>query len=163
MSATRTRKAWTVTVRSRDDATDIVYAQTAGKARYSVYLALSDCGGNDTFFDIVVRRNCAADVVLPAPPSVAGTVRREALQKLLHACGCTRERPEKCGFREHFYCQDQDRFLNELVEAGLMRKSGRISAYGDRYFLATELGHETALALCPLYRGDDFAWPEVAA
>ncbi|KFL89051.1 hypothetical protein AmDm5_1850 [Acetobacter malorum] len=26
------------------------------------------------------------------------------------------------------------------------------------YFYATPLGQQTALALCPLYRGEDFAW-----
>ena len=164
MSATRIRKAWTVTIPSHDDATGIEYAPTAGKARYAVYLRISDFDDNATFSDILVRRNKAADITLPVPPAFVGGISRKALRELLHACGCTRERPEKTGYRSHFYGKALSESLNELVRAGLM--TGRGQPTGDNalvYFIATEQGQNVAQSLAPLYAYDDFAWPEVAA
>ncbi|MFP2873708.1 hypothetical protein ACLEIY_15940 [Acetobacter tropicalis] len=164
MSAPRTRKAWTVTIPSRDDATGIEYAPTAGKARYSVYLRISDCDDNASFSDIIVRRNKAADIMLPAPPAFVSGISRKALKELLHACGCTRERPEKTGYRSHFYGEALSGSLNELVRAGLMTKRAPTDVdNGLVYFVATEQGQNVAQSLAPLYPYDDFAWPEAAA
>lgn len=164
MSATRTRKAWTVKIPSRDDATGIEYAPTAGKARYAVYLRISDCNENASFSDIIVRRNKSSDITLPAAPEFVSDISRKALHKLLHACGCTRERPEKTGYRSHFYGEALSESLNELVRAGLMTKRGQPDVdNGLVYFVATEQGQHVAQSLAPLYAYDDFAWPEVAA
>ena len=164
MSAPRTRKAWTVTIPRRDDATGIEYAPTAGKARYAVYLQISDCNDKASFSDIIVRRNKAADITLPAAPAFVRGISRKALRELLHACGCTRERPEKTGYRSHFYGESTSESLNELVRAGLMTKRGPTDVdNGLVYFVATEQGQHIAQSLAPLYAYDDFAWPEVAA
>ncbi|MFT9016449.1 MAG: hypothetical protein ABF990_12025 [Acetobacter sp.] len=162
MSAIRTRKAWRCAVRGYDHEST-VYAHTAGKARYSTYLDVSDGNDDVSFADIQVRRDRGADIILPAPLSVAGTVSQDALRALLHACGATRERPEKCGYRSHFYCSVSNPHMIELVAAGLMEGPKKGWEKSEGYFIATKLGHETALSLCPLYQGDDFAWPEVAA
>ena len=140
-----------------------VYAKTAGKARYDVYLNVSDVNDGISFPDIQVRRDSGNDIALPAFPPEVGSVSRRALEKLLHACGATREEPEKCGNRDHFYCSASNSDMAELVSAGLMKREKTGWAEGECYFRATPLGQKTAQALCPLYRGDDFAWPEVAA
>lgn len=162
MSAPRTRKAWRVTVRGYDHEST-VYAPNAGKARYEVFLDVSDVNDGISFPDIRVSRDRHLDRVMPELPPEAAGVSRMALRKLLHACGATREQPEKCGYRDHFYCSANDAGMAELVNAGLMQTKGKGWASGECYFYATQLGQIAARALCPLYRGDDFAWPEVAA
>ncbi|MFT8506658.1 hypothetical protein [Acetobacter sp.] len=162
MSAPRTRKAWRVTVRGYDFEST-VYAPTAGKARYEVFLGISDVNNAISFPDIRVLRHRGMDRSMPELPPEAAGVSKMALEKLLHACGATREQPEKCGSRDHFYCSTGDTGMAELVSAGLMRPKGTGWAKGECYFQATQLGQIAARALCPLYRGDDFAWPEVAA
>lgn len=162
MSTPRTRKAWRVTVRGYDYERTI-YAKTAGKASYDVYLSVSDADNRISFPDIRVRRDSGKDRVLPALPLEAAGVSRTALEKLLHACGATREEPEKCGYRDHFYCSASNAHMVELIKAGLMKPGKTGWQEGECYFFATPLGQKTARALCPLYRGDDFAWPEVAA
>ncbi|MGV4855808.1 hypothetical protein [Acetobacter senegalensis] len=153
----RIRKAWRTAVRGYDGE-DIVYAATAGKARYKKYLDVSDCNESLTFADIKVRRDKAADIVLPDAPIISAKVSQRALEKLLHACGASRERPEKCGCRDHFYCDAKNEDMAELVNAGLMIGPGKGWEEGYAYFRATSIGQKTALALCPLYHGDDFAW-----
>lgn len=161
MSETRTRKAWRVTVRGYDFEST-VYAPSAGKARYEVFLDVSDTNNAISFPDIRVLRYRGMDRSMPGLPPEAAGVSKMALEKLLHACGATRERPEKCGSRDHFYCSTNDTGMAELVSAGLMQPKGTGWAKGECYFQATQLGQIAARALCPLYRGDDFAWPEVA-
>lgn len=160
MSATRTRKAWRVSIRGYDGES-IGYAASAGKARYEAYLSASDCNDAVTFADIRVLRKRNSDIILPPIPTEATSVSKIALEKLLHACGVTRERPEKCGYRSHFYCSSNNPQMLELVEAGLMECTQKGWEEGDCYFHATTLGQTAALAMCPLYRGDDFLWPEV--
>lgn len=162
MSAPRTRKAWRVTVRGYDFEST-VYAATAGKARYKVFLDVSDVNDGLSFPDIRVLRQPGSDMEMPDLPPEAAGVSKAALLKLLHACGATREQPEKCGSRDHFYCSANDAGMAELVSAGLMQTKGKGWASGECYFHATQLGQIAASALCPLYRGDDFEWPEVAA
>lgn len=164
MSAPRIRKAWTVSIPSQDDCTGIEYAPTAGKARYKVYLQISDCNDDASFSDIIIRRNKAADITLPPAPAFVSDISRHALLKLLHACGCTRERPEKTGYRSHYYGNAQSDSLNELVRAALMVKRGPTDVdNGLVYFIATKQGQSIAQSLAPLYAYDDFAWPEGAA
>lgn len=162
MSAPRVRKAWQVAFRGYDHESTY-YARTAGKARYAAYLSASDCHEGVSFADIRVRRAANADMTLPALPQEAHNVSRVALEKLLHACGATREAPDKCGYRSHFYCSVGNAHMAELVNAGLMERGKNGWEEGECYFRATRLGQVTARALCPLYQGDDFAWPEVAA
>jgi hypothetical protein len=162
MSAPRVRKAWRVTVRGYDHESTF-YAPTAGKARYAAYLRVSDCNDELSFADIRVRRESRLDITLPVIPQEALNVSRPALAALLHACGATREEPEKCGHRKYFYCSASNAAMAELVSAGLMERGKNGWEEGECYFFATPLGQKTARALCPLYRGDDFAWPEVAA
>jgi hypothetical protein len=162
MSAPRIRKAWIVSVRGYDGVS-IEYAATAGKARYEAYLSVSDCNDAVTFADIRVLRNRSADITLPPIPIEATNISKIALEKLLHACGVTREQPEKCGYRSHFYCSSNNPQMLELVRAGLMESTKKGWGEGDCYFHATPAGQTAAFAMCPLYRGDDFAWPKVTA
>ncbi|MCG0998156.1 hypothetical protein [Acetobacter persici] len=154
----RLRKAWKTSVKGYEGE-NIVYAETAGKARYQVYLDVSDCNDAVKFADIKVLRNKTADVVLPDLPGAAKNVTQHALEKLLHACGATRGNPYKCGYRGHFYCNAQNAHMAELVDAGLMHRSEKGWGEGMVYFHATDIGQKTALAMIPLYRGEDFIWP----
>ncbi|OUJ10150.1 hypothetical protein HK26_11605 [Acetobacter okinawensis] len=162
MSAPRIRKAWRVTVCGYDFEST-VYAHSAGKARYQVFLDVTDTNNAISFPDIRVLRHRGMDRIMPEIPTEAEGVSKIALAKLLHACGATREQPEKCGSRDYFYCSANDTGMAELVNAGLMQAKGKGWASGECYFHATQLGQIAAHALCPLYRGDDFVWPEVTA
>ncbi|MFT8369283.1 MAG: hypothetical protein ABF646_11090 [Acetobacter papayae] len=135
MSAPRTRKAWRVTVRGYDFEST-VYAPSAGKARYEVFLEVSDVNGGLSFPDIRVLRDRHLDRVMPELPPEAAGVSKMALRKLLHACGATREQPEKCGSRDYFYCSAGDAGMAELVSAGLMQTKGKGWAKGECYFQA---------------------------
>ncbi len=146
---TRLRKAWIVTVKGYDKSVTY-YAATAGKARMQAWYSID----SDTvrIVDIVVRRNAAADVLLPAPGPIALSLSDPESRALLHAFGANDVDPTKAGYRDYFYTSPDDPTLCSLASRGLMKApAGDKWDDGMGYFILTQEGREAALSLTPLY------------
>jgi hypothetical protein len=143
---TRLRKAWYCRIQGEDQG-DLVFAETAGKARYKLLLSLQDICSDATFSDIIVHRERAADIELPdTHPMVSDLTDRQA-GIVTHAFGV---RP--AGYREHYVTNEDDSELSSLVEKGLFTKGGRLYLpEGQIVFILTDLGKSVASSLQPTY------------
>ncbi|MFT8777725.1 MAG: hypothetical protein ABF893_13895 [Gluconacetobacter liquefaciens] len=146
---TRLRKAWWVTVKGHDKS-ETYYAATAGKARMQAWYSIDS--ERVRIVDIVVRRNYAADALLPAPGPIAVSLSRQESNALLHAFGANGVDPTKAGCRDYFYTSPADPTLCSLVSRGLMKApAGDKWKDGMGYFILSQAGREVALSLTPLY------------
>lgn len=148
--ATRLRKAWRVQPKGWD-ATEIVFAPTASKARREAWHAI---GGvfDVRYIDVNVRRERGQDVVLPSPDPLAARLTDAEWHCLLHAFGATTN-PLRAGYRDYFYTRHDDPPLVALVKHGLMSlMEGYPYDEGMAYFVLTDRGKHVALSLTPAYR-----------
>tara|TARA_B110001454_G_scaffold54930_2_gene53697 strand:- start:1247 stop:2026 length:780 start_codon:yes stop_codon:yes gene_type:complete len=143
-------KAWQYTDRESDypNKHGITRGTTLGKAKYSLFLELSDTGWLDSFMDIFndfsFRRAPEEDNVrMPAAP-VLEKLTKEQRHIIGHANGNSDREP---GWRDYYCTSDGDQDCEHLVELGLM-KHGRIldTANTSRYYLLTEEGALAALS-----------------
>lgn len=153
-SSDRIAKAWRVRpIWSDDD--DIVYAETAGKARYQLKLDLDD--PDLTFQEIAVRRAKQHDKRLPAPHRLVAELSENERHIILHAFGAdARINP---GCRNHYCAHAGDGTLLRLAwELGLFSGPYGEQPYGGSlpwsgvFFYLTELGRHVALSMMPTYR-----------
>ncbi len=144
----RRRKAWSASSdKWESDASIVIYAPNAGKARVQVvresdYLS---------FRDVTVRRARTYDVLLPVPNACALSLTAEEKNALLHANGATNGDVRQAGSRDYYYTDRNDPILCSLVEKGLMEKSNRGWSEGMIYFFTTPAGKHCAHALMPEY------------
>jgi hypothetical protein len=154
--AIRRAKAWRVRVTWSDDA-DIVYAASAGKARYELKLRLGDCYPDLQFKQIAASRAKDCDRYLPTPHRLVAELSEQERGIILHAFGATYRRPE-VGYRNHYCTAPGDLTLLRLTfELGLFRGPYGEQAYGQSpgwigaFFYLTELGKHVALSMTPTY------------
>ena len=159
---TRRAKAWRVRVIWSDDA-DIVYAETAGKARYDLKLQLGDCYPDLQFKQISATRAKDRDVFLPAPHRLVDELSERERSIVRHAFGSGTRRGSSAqqgpGYRNHFCADPGNTALLRLTfELGLFRGPYGEQAYGDTgmwcgaFFYLTEFGKHVALSMTPTYR-----------
>lgn len=145
----RTRKAWRVTIKGYD-ASEIIYAPTAGKARSRAYSSIDN--GDVRIIDVVARRADYADVTLPDRSPVADLLSKDEAHCLLHAFGGNGD-PVNAGKRDYFYTNRDDARLVALAERGLMKPmDGDKWGDGMTYFVMTPEGKNVALSMVPEYR-----------
>jgi len=135
----RVRKAWRVKIMGKGCVLgELIYAPTAGKARYQKFLS-ADCDGI-TFASISVTRAASDDTVLPVVDEAVAALDREQKSTLTHTLKNGR-----------FYTSTDDKTMSCLTQAGLVRNTGRGWDEGEAYFVLTDTGRTAALSLMPLY------------
>lgn len=135
----RVRKAWRVKIRGEGNLIGtLVYAPTAGKARYQKFLS-ADCD-SVTFASISVTRAASDDTVLPVVDEAVAVLDSEKKSALTHTLENGR-----------FYTSTDDRVMSCLAQAGLVRNTGRGWNEGEAYFVLTDTGRTAAMSLMPLY------------
>lgn len=154
--STRLVKAWRVRVIWSDD-TDIIYAETAGKARYQLKLDLGDCYHDLKFQQIAVERAKDRDQHLPAEHRLVAELNSREREIIMHAFGASNRRNP--GYRNHYCTAPGDIELLRLTwELGLFRGPYGEREYGETpgwvgaFFYLTELGKHVALSMLPAYR-----------
>ncbi|MBF0887731.1 hypothetical protein [Gluconobacter cadivus] len=139
MDTGRVRKAWHVKIRGEDNLIGtLVYAPTAGKARYQKFLS-TDCDGV-TFASISVTRSAQDDLIVPLADHAVAALDSEQKSALTHTLENGR-----------FYTSTDDRTMCRLAQAGLVRNTGRGWNEGEAYFVLTDSGRTAAISLMPLY------------
>jgi hypothetical protein len=145
----RLRKAWEVRLKWSDDS-DIRYAATASKARYSAYLDWSDSYCSLTLMHIQVKRAAYADVTLPDEHRLVAELTEEQRDIVAHAYGK--------GRRNHFCTEPGDINMLRLAwEFGLFsgphgeREYGRTPGWAGAFFYLTSLGKQVAASMLPTY------------
>lgn len=147
----RIRKAWRVTVRGYD-ASEIVYAPTAGKARVIAWRSVDN--GDVRIVDVVARRDEGNDKLLPERSPIADLLSKDEAHCLLHAFGGNGD-PVKAGNRDYFYTRRDDPPLVSLAERGLMKPTpGEQWGENMTYFILTDEGKHVALSMVPEYAND---------
>lgn len=135
----RLRKAWRAQIIGiGDDFGTLVYAPTAGKARYQRLLDTNS--DRVTFAEIRISRSRQDDKVLPIADEAIATLSGEQRSALTHTLENGR-----------FYTSTEDKTLCSLVQLGLARNTGRGWNDGEAYFVLTNAGRTAALSLTPLY------------
>ncbi|KXV47395.1 hypothetical protein AD945_10095 [Gluconobacter albidus] len=135
----RVRKAWRVKIVGEDNLIGtLVYAPTAGKARYQKFLS-ADCD-SITFASIRVTRASSDDEVFPVIDEAVAALDSEQKSTLTHTLENGR-----------FYTSTNDRTMFCLTQAGLVRNTGRGWSEGEAYFVLTDTGRTAAMSLMPLY------------
>ncbi len=157
MTKGRLRKAWAVWPDWADNTyyRDIVYAETAPKARYRAWSSWSDCYPDLSIIDVHVRRARHRDVILPHPHRLVAELTAKQRGMVSHAFGCDRHGN---GYRDHYCTSPADRDMLHLAwELGLFDGPFGEKAYGDTgiwggaFFYLTELGKEVAASMLPDY------------
>lgn len=158
----RLRKAWRVKVDWSDDA-DVVYARSAGAARYSLKLTLGDCYPDLRFDQIKAHRLQSSDMVLPAPHRLVAELSSEERHRILHAYGYNGSwsSPVKAGYRSHYCCEATDAVMHRLAwELGLFAgpfgegRDGDSGMWAGVFYYLSDLGKTVARSMLPLYPGD---------
>lgn len=151
----RISKAWRVKVEWSDD-TDIVFAPSAGAARYRLKLELGDCYPDLKFSEIRAWRAKDSDRALPAEHWIVPELSPEDRQVVMHAFGADSRMP---GYRDHFCTHPgSTRLLRLTFELGLFHGPYGEGAYGvtegwsGAFFCLTDLGKHVARSMLPLYR-----------
>jgi len=135
----RVRKAWRVKIMGEDNlGGTLIYAPTAGKARYQRFRS-ADCDGI-TFASISVTRAASDDEVFPVVDDAIAALDSEQKSTLTHTLKNGR-----------FYTSADDRTMCRLVQAGLVKNTGRGWNEMEAYFVLTDAGRTAALSLTPLY------------
>lgn len=135
----RIRKAWRAQIMGRGyNIGEIIYAPTAGKARYQKFLN-ADCD-SITFASIRVTRSSENDIVMPVVDEAVSVLDEEQKSTITHTMNNGR-----------FYTSKDDKTLCNLMQAGFMRDTGRGWNDGETYFVLTDAGRAAALSLAPLY------------
>jgi hypothetical protein len=151
---TRIRKAWCVRPSWSKDS-DIVYAATAGKARYGAWLDWRDSFPDMTLMQIIVRRAERADIRLPDEHRLAAELTSRQRAMIAHAYGIDRHGN---GYREHYCTAPGD--LDALLiawEFGLFSgphgetEYGQTPRWAGAFFYLTALGREVARSMLPTY------------
>lgn len=134
---------------SADSSQCIALGKTIGKARYSLYRELIDCGwGYGPMIDVLdgfkFRRFPEQDLVKMPPAPVLEMLSEKQRHIIGHANGNGDREP---GWRDYYCTTDGDSDCEALVELGLMKK-GRalISRPTSRYYLLTTDGALAALS-----------------
>ncbi|MBF0892075.1 hypothetical protein HKD28_11750 [Gluconobacter sp. LMG 1744] len=126
----RVRKAWLVLIRGYEFG-QIVYAPTAGKARYQRLLNIDS--DRATFADLSAQRAKHKDIVLPVADQAVAALDSEQKSALTHTLENGR-----------FYTSTDDTTMCSLALARLVRN-------GEAYFVLTDSGRTAAMSLMPLY------------
>ncbi|MFT9364872.1 MAG: hypothetical protein ABF572_04940 [Gluconobacter sp.] len=124
------RKAWLVLIRGYEFG-QIVYAPTAGKARYQRLLNIDS--DRATFADLSAQRAKHKDIVLPVADQAVAALDSEQKSALTHTLENGR-----------FYTSTDDTTMCSLALARLVRN-------GEAYFVLTDSGRTAAMSLMPLY------------
>lgn len=153
--ADRIAKAWRVAVEWSDDA-DVVFARSAGAARYRLMLRLRDCYPDLTFSQITAWRAPACDRRLPGEHRLVAELSPTDRDVLLGAFGARYGRTP--GYRDHFCTAPGDaRMLRLAWELGLFSGPFGEGPYGTSpgwagaFFYLTELGKHVAASMLPTY------------
>ncbi|MBS1093000.1 hypothetical protein JK208_15655 [Gluconobacter sp. Dm-74] len=133
----RVRKAWLVLIRGYEFG-QIVYAPTAGKARYQRLLNIDS--DRATFADLSAQRAKHKDIVLPVADQAVAALDSEQKSALTHTLENGR-----------FYTSTDDRTMCSLAQARLVRNTDRGWGKGEAYFVLTDSGRTAAMSLMPLY------------
>lgn len=157
MSSTRTRKAWSVNMLTRDHY-NIVYAPNAAKARAQVISSVRDawgCSFRDALFEVRhVSREKELDVVLPPRHPLAEKLNPKILHCVVHAYG---GKGLKAGYRDHFYTHADDWVMRAALWHCLFRvyriDKGRDGRPDGIMYELTALGKNVA-------RGEVVTYPE---
>lgn len=145
----RIRKAWRVFIKGYD-ASAVLYAPSAGKARVQVWRGIDD--GGIRIVDVVAYRAAHLDIKLPERSPIADQLSTEEAHCLLHAFGGNDD-PVKAGYRDYFYTRRDDPPLVALAERGLMKPmDGDKWSENMTYFILTQEGKNVALSMVPEYR-----------
>jgi len=152
----RIRKAWHVRPTWSDDPIgDLVYAETAGKARYKSWLDALDVFPEMRITELEVRRAKHLDAVLPDEHRLVADLTAEQRHMVAHAFG--RDRRGN-GYREHFCTAPGDMNALRLAwEFGIFsgphgeREYGNTPGWSGAFFYLTELGKEVARSMLPTY------------
>lgn len=154
----RIAKAWRVRVDWSDD-TDIVFAPSAGAARYCLMLDLGDCYPDLKFSEIKAWREKTSDRTLPAEHWIVPELSPEDRQVVMHAFGADQGRRATPGYRNHFCTHPgSTRLLRLTFELGLFHGPYGEGAYGategwsGAFFYLTDFGKHVARSMLPLYQ-----------
>lgn len=137
------------------DESDIVYAATAGKARYQAFLNIQDCFPDITIMQISVKRAAYADKILPDEHWIVADLTPEQRHMVTHAFGQDRHGN---GYRDHYCTTPSD--LNALKlswELGIFSGPFGEKAHGETpgwvgaFFYLTEFGKHVAASMLPVY------------
>lgn len=143
----RVRKAWRATFANDFHGIgELIYAPTASKARYQKFLSV-DCD-SVTFASIRVTRSASEDITLPVVDKAIEALDAEQKSVLNHTLENGR-----------FYTATDDKTIGSLVQAALVRDTGRGWNKGESYFVLTDAGRDAAASLQPIYP----AYPEYRA
>lgn len=140
---TRIRKAWLI---QHDDFDATVWAETASKATYQLYVQMEYQEGFRRFLErTITRRHPDRDIVLPPRHPLAAQLNPELLHCVVHAFGGT---GLKAGYREHFYTSDRDPMPKAAYYHGLFEMHRVPRSYaGTRDMVSytlTDLGKNVA-------------------
>lgn len=156
LAGSRTAKAWRVRPKWSDDS-DVVYAETAGKARYRLKLDLGDCCPDLTFSEIIARRASDCDRRLPEPHRIVADLSPPERDIIMHAYGASNHRNP--GYRDHYCTAPGDtRLLRLTWELGIFRgpygerEYGETPGWAGAFFYLTDFGRHVALSMTPTYR-----------
>lgn len=148
-----TLKAYECRLRGFDEPS-IIYAATAGSARYSFLLRVRDPYPSATFADVRVRRSSGRDMAMPAMPEVNQALNDREREIVLHSFGGgSHVQPERWGYRNHYCVAPHDPVLNRLRDLGLFRgpcgvdKEGDTPGWVGAFWYLTDAGKELARAL----------------
>lgn len=98
----RLRKAWRI---KHDDWDATVYAETRGKALYSLYVESETSLSFGRFLrNVLVSRDPSRDITLPERHPLAAQLDPRILSCVIHAYGGT---GFKAGYRDHYYTSDR--------------------------------------------------------
>lgn len=147
----RLRKAWAVRP-DWADSPQIIFAETASKARYAMYLMLED---DTKITQIEVKRAARADQRLPEEHRLVAELTEEQRHIVRHAFGQDRNGN---GYRDHYCTAPGDLNLLSLAwEFGLFtgphgdREYDEISGWAGSFFYLTSLGIDVARSMLPTY------------
>lgn len=157
MNKPRIRKAWHVWPTWSDAGRrDIVYAPTASKARYSLFLSLND---STRITDILARRAKNLDVILPPRDPICNTLPAQAISAMQHCYGISSHNPYKAGYRNYYCTRPDDAAMAELKKLGLAEIFSSMPNSGNVMFQLTERGIQVALSTDHEYA----PWPKTKA
>lgn len=124
-------KAFECKLRGFDEPT-VVYAATAGKARYSFLLGIADSYHDATFADVSARRASGRDMQMPDLPAVNDSLSDRDREIILNAYGGgSHIRPEQWGYRDHQCVAPTDPTINRLRDLGLFRGPCGVDEHGN--------------------------------
>lgn len=131
---------------------DIIYSETAGKAKYEFFIS-NDLDMEDWFKAKVVRDK-DFDKFEPIHHELVKELTKKQIDIIAHMNGNNYDKP---GSRNHYCAGTEDLvYFEKLTQLGITSEPTKHSLISEnqRYFWLTELGKKVAFSLLPIYRVD---------